>query len=546
MSRRYTTAELDAMEAQAVEQGMNPQAAKESSETLTGGLESGEDFGGGFGASLKRTLLGLEQAKEYLVGDDAGREKVNAAIRTLEEHPALQTPAGKLGEAAGTAAQFMGPQAVGGVVAKVVPKAIVKGVQAVTGAPGSTGRAALQGATYEAAQPITPSDASNDEYLLGKTGMVATGAGGGAVAGKVGKFLTREGMPIPPARQGMVTEAERLGIPLTPYERTGNKTLGELELGYRSKAGSAPLILAPGEKRQEMLNTAGAKSIGSTEEAPTEAVLAQQRELANKGYEPIASIPKMSPDLTYFDDLDKLAAKQMKRAGGSADVAGIIKRLKAGSAKITGNDFLQELQTVRNMSYDAKKNGQSATASQLRDLGSLMEDFAERRVEKLAKAGKIASDAMDRLKQARTDLSKIHAIEEAVDPVTGQMSANKYLRKEFQRNPASAGPSQSPVSKGLEDVGAIARVMRQTNPNNSSLGYGGLMAGREVASATQGPGSFLLKAGPIAKNYLAAKYYMKYGGKPSALGEHLTPTQNDYVRRLLPGVGFATKEGVAD
>lgn len=544
--RRYTSAELDAMEAQAVEQGMNPQAAKEAADTMSGGIEDTENFMGGFGASLKRTVLGLKQAYQYMAGDDAGREAVNRAIQKLEEHPALQTPSGKAGEITGTAAQFAGPQGMGSLAAKAAPKAIVKGIQAVTGQPGSVGRTAIQGGAFEAAQPVEVADADTGEYLMGKGANIAKGTTLGAVTGQVGKVITSPGVPVSAERAGVAAEAKRLGIELTPAQRTGDVTLSQFEEGLASRPGSAKIILDAREAQQAVLNKKATEAlgVGAKYSAPHEAALAEAHSMAAKGYEPVAQIPSMSWDVTYMTDLDKFIAKQNTKAVGSPDAAAIAGRLKKGNKKWTGSDFLEEMQGVRDMSFGARQKGDVATAKQLGDLAEILENYATRRVEKLAKLGQIPADAMDNLREARTLYAKIHAIEKATEPVSGKVSALKYLTQEFKRNPASKGPSQSPVATGLKEVGDTARVLKQVTPYIGSSGTAERIAGQQLVDATQGPFAALRASGPIAKNWLAAKYYMAQGGKPGILGNRLPPEQNLMVRRLMPDIAFGAKEGV--
>jgi hypothetical protein len=151
---------------------------------------------------------------------------------------------------------------------------------------------------------------------------------------------------------------------------------------------------------------------------------------------------------------------------------------------------------------------------------------------------------MDQFTRSRTELAKIKAIEEAVDPVSGKMTAGRYLKGVYERTPAHAGPGTSPTAKGLQDVTDTAKVIQQSSPLLSNMGN--LMTGRELQSAATGPLSAMVHMGPIAKNYLAAKYYLKYGGKPGMLGNALSSTQNAYVRRLLPGMAFAGQEGLTE
>lgn len=539
--RRYTTQELDAMEQQAaVDQGMDPSAAKDAAETMHGG----QDFMGGLTGALTRTGLGIKQAGTYLSGTDEDRTKVNADIQAHEAQMAQQGPSGKVGEMVGTAGQFMGPQGAGSAVAKIVPQAVVKGTQFYFGKPGSVLRSAGQGGAYEATQPVSPSDAGTDEFLMGKAGRTALGVAGGATVGAVGKFLTREGVETPLARQGMMTQAERLGIAqhLTPAQRTGNEALGKLELGFRSKAGSEGQFAAKDQALQAALEQKAAQSIGSAAAAPTEHVLAQQWQEAMKGYAPISAIKKMSIDAPYFDALHALAGDKVAKVANPTAVA-MAKKLLATAHKMTGDDLLGQTQKMRTAGFKALATD-PPKAEVYNDLAKIMEDYTGRRVTELAKQGKLPNDAMDRFTASRTELSKIRAIEEAVDPATGKMTAGRYLKGVYERTPAHAGTGTSPTARGLSDVTETAKVMQQARPELSNMGN--LMTGREMQSAATGPLSALVHMGPIAKNYLAAKYYLKYGGKPGLMGQALTPTQNAYVRRLMPGMTFAGQEGMTE
>lgn len=538
--RLYTTAELDSMGVHhltaPVAQAAPPDApapdalASRESAALAGDIESG--FSAGVGTAMDRTMLGLKQAYQYVAGDDEGRQKINAAVKALDDRKSSQTTAGKVGEAFGTAIQFAIPQGGAASLARVAPAAMLKGARALMGAPGSIGRAAVQGGAYEAVQPVNPGDVGTDEYLMQKGLQTGMGAAGGAAVGKVAKMLTSSGVPVPADRQGMVDEAKRLGITLTPAERTGNRDHAIREAYLASHRGSGGVMAGLRDEKQALLNQKSAEALGSEAAAPTEAVLAQARAEASKGYEPIANIPAMSFDEPYALALDTFIAKQGKKALGSDEASKIAMKLKNGAATGTGSEFLEDLQGIKDLSFAARQSGDVNTSKQLGDLSTIMEDYAGRRVGQLAKDGSISPDAMERFKAARAAYAKIHAVEKAVDPVTGNVSANKYLNQEFKRAPASKGPGKSAVAEDLRDAGAVARVMRQSAPPVSSSG---------TAERLEGGAGGLLNAG---KNYLAAKMHLKYGGQAGPLGAVLGPSQNAMVRRLMPGVAFSAEEGM--
>lgn len=539
--QRYTATEMAAMESAPAMYEEEPAPPVRST------LEAGEKFAGGVAASIQRTILGLKQLGTYVAGNDEARRAVNDQIKALEQEyaPILATPIGKVGEAAGVMGQFAGPGGVAMGAAKMLPRAAAA-TRAVVGAPGSVGRAATAGGTFEATQPVEPAYTGTKEYLLGKAGRTAMGAAGGAVAGKVAKMITSPGIPTTPERAAVVKEAERLGIKLTPAQRTGDVTLQQFEEGLASRPGSARTIWDMRNAQQDVLNRKAATALGSPAPAPTEAVLSEAAERAATGYEPLAAVKKMSWDSPYIEALDKFVKTQATKATGSANAAGVATRLKKSAGKWTGDDFIEELQGVRDMAFGARQGGDVATAKQLNKLAGIMEDFAERRVAVLAKKGEVVPDAVAQMKRARTEYAKIHAVEKATEPVSGRVSAPKFITQELKGKPARTGRGTSEAAKGLRDVGDTARVLRQTMPYIPTSGTAERIAGQQLVEAAGGLMAAARAAGPIFKNWLAAKYYMAHGGQPGFFGSRLPPGQNMMIRRLLPPGTIAAGEALTE
>lgn len=547
--RRYNDNEVAELEmAHSADTFQAPENVAQPPRELTP-LQFGEEVLGGAKNSLKRSYLGAKQLGTYALGDDASREAVNQEIQQLQDEnaPLMDTAGGRLGDFLGNSAQFIVPGMIASKVGKVLPAA-TNVIRSVTGEPGSVLRNTLTSAAFEGLQPETPSDLGTGTFGLNKAAHIGMGVAIGAPTAKVSNLITKPYLQVDPERAALAKEAERLGMKLTPAQRTGDRTLQQYEEGLASKPGSGKLIAEARAAQQKILNAQAAKSLGVPHEAPNEAALALARETAAKGYEPLASIPKMSPDVPYWDSLDKFIAKQGTKATGSTDAAAIAMRLKKGSGKATGETFLEELQGVRDLGFGARQKGDVATAKQLMDLSKIMEDFAERRVGTLAstKGSTIPPDALKQMQQARTDYAKLHAVEKAADPVTGNVSALKYLNQEFKRKPASRGPGSSPVEEGLRDVGASARVMKQTLPYIGSSGTAERQAGQQMVEMTTGPWTAIKGGVPLAKNYLAAKYYLNHGGEPGFVAKYLSPEQNMMVRRMLPQEVIAGKKAMED
>lgn len=556
--RPYTEKELAGLRKE-VDQGSEnaPNAAptaesgmQASAEPMQPGTDL-ENFGSGAMASLKKTYLGLKQLGTYLTGNPEARQAVNDEINRMEAEygPILDTKAGKAGEIAGTIGQFVVPGMAAAKIGKAIP-ATAAIASKIAGAPGSVGRAAATAALFEGVQPNVPGNTRMEDLLIQRAARAGLGAVAGGTMGAVANKLTSPGVKQLPILSGIEQEAERVGLKgnaaLTPAQRTGNVDLLQYEEGLLSSPGSQNLIRARRNAQQDVLNKAASKVLRYPKMDPTENVFGMARDNANLAYEPIAKIPKMSPDVPYWDQLTNFAKKQAVKATGSKDAAAVANRLKKGAGKMTGEGFLEELQGVRNMAFDASRNGQSATSGQLKDLSKIMEDFLERRLDKLSKqsGNMITSDTIKEYANARTQLSAIHALEDATDPIVGRVNPNRILREQFARQ--RPGSTLSPTSQALKEVTDISRVLRKVSPYIGSSGTAERLGGQRMVEAELNPLASLRLVGPMLKNYIAAKRYLAHGGEPGVLGARLSPGQSAFVRRLLPPEAIAAGEAAVD
>lgn len=511
----------------------------------------GGNFGSGVGHSLKSTYLGLKQLATYVTGDPEAREAVNQEIANMEEAygPALNTTSGKIGNVVGTVGQFFVPGAILGRIAKAAPQ-VVNVASKIFGTAGGVRRAATTAGAFEGAQPIEPGTTNTDDFVVQKGARALGGAAVGAGVGAVANKLTRAATPQAPSLAGIEQEAKRVGFTgkaeLTPAQRTGDPDLQQLEEGFASSHGSQKLMRDRRNAQHDVLNNATSKALGYPKMAPTENAFGMARENANLAYEPIAKIPKMSPDVPYWDALTTFAKKQATKATGSTDAANVANRLKKGSGKMTGQDFLEELQGVRDMAFGASKKGDTATAGQLKDLAGIMENFLDRRLTKLStqKGNLITSDTLKNYQQARTQHSIIHSLEKATDPALGKVNPNKILKEQFSRQ--RPGSTASPTTQALREITDIARVMRKTMPYIGSSGTAERLGGQRMVEAELNPMASIRMAGPMLRNYLAARNYLRNGGQPGILGSRLSPGQNAFIRRMLPAEVIGGGEAMLD
>lgn len=505
----------------------------------------GQQAMGGAEASLKRTYLGLKQLATYLTGNDEARNKVNEEIQRMEEEygPVLATPAGKVGELTGVVGQFAIPGAVASKVGQAIP-ATAKAASLIAGAPGSIRRAATTAALFEGTQPVNVRNTSTEDMAIRRLGRAALGAAGGATIGAVANRITRPEVKQLPILNGIEQEAERVGLKgtaaLTPAQRTGDVDLLQLEEGLLSSPGSQNLIRGRRNAQQDILNKAVSKVMGYPKSEPTEAVFGMARDNANLAYEPIAQIPKLRTDVPYDDALFNFAKKT------DSDVVQRMAEKIQAKGSLSGSAFLEKLQDVRDLGFHASKQGDKYTAREFGKLGSIMEDYLERRLTDLAKkpGNMITTDTIKEFQDARLQHGVIRQLEKATDPILGKVNPNKLLQGQLARQ--RPGSTPSPTTQALQDVTDIARVMRKTMPYIGSSGTAERLGGQRMVEADLNPLAQLRMAGPMLKNYLSAKAYLAHGGQPGMLGSRLSPGMNAMVRRLLPpemiGAGEALTE----
>lgn len=504
----------------------------------------GDQFAQGAMASLKKTYLGLKQLATYVGGDDAAREAVNGEIERMEEEygAALQTPAGKIGNIAGTVAQFAIPGAVAGAAGRALP-GVANAVRTVAGAPGSVGRSALTAGAFEGAQPVDTGNTSTQDQLIQRAARAGLGAATGATVGYVANKLTRPGPEIKPDLQGLAKQAEAAGFTgkaaLTPAQRTQDRYLLQKEEGFLSSPGSSNLIAERRAAQQDVIDSAAAKVLGHPGQKPTEAIFGLARDKANAAYDPIAKIAKLNTDVQYFDDLMNLAKSTKSR-----EVSKVARQIRE-TGSLPGDAFLEHLQDVRTLASDAGAAGQHYTAKEFNKVGKAMEDFLERNLTKLSsKPGSgVTPDTLKAFREARTDLSAIRALERSADPVRGSVNPNKVLREQFRRQ--RPGSPVSPTSQRLSDVTEAARVMRQTMPYIGSSGTAERLMGQKIVEAESSPIGALRFAIPSMRNYLAAQHYLGHGDSPGMLNA-LHPGFNAMLRRYLPPTAIGTGEALSE
>jgi hypothetical protein len=279
-------------------------AADQASNDPTAGMSTLDRVGAGAGVALTDNTQGLRQLAHSKVAGhaanalrtmgpglsaalDAGRAFTDPVTdeevieKRRRDAPILATTAGKVGN--------IGANLAAGAVAGGGGGTLVRALAA----------GALAGGAGGAVQPVT-----EDESRLSNvaTGALTGAAGGGAgklvgdVAGAVAQRLTPRGADPADVGAGFLTDAQReaveaadrLGLQLTPAQRTGNRALSQIEASLESK----PLSSAPFNRikdaNQQKANELVAEALGVPEAAGKATMLRAAKDRIGGVYQRVA------------------------------------------------------------------------------------------------------------------------------------------------------------------------------------------------------------------------------------------------------------------
>lgn len=507
----------------------------------------GKQAYGGAESSLKRTYLGLKQLATYLTGDERARQAVNDEISRMEQEygPILDTPAGAIGNVAGTVAQFLAP----GVAAKVAGKALpgmARVIQKITGIPGSIQRASATSGAFEAVQPVTPGNTSTDEYALQKAIRIAEGSGIGAATGAIANKAFRGGVEVPPERSALVSTAQQLGMPLTPAQKTADPGMWSAEKRFGIQSGSQPRLLAMREAQHDIVDELAAKALGAPAgKRMTSSTLLDAAKQANAKYATLAKVGVFPTAATarkkaLTDTLDSIVDLE-------PDVEKQAKRITKHLDTFDGQRFISELQRLRNDISGAFEQGSAGRnkAEALSSIEQAFHKYGEESVDHLAKMGQVPADAVQQMIQGRQDWSLIHHLQKAYSQdIKSPLTPNKqginiatYLRKEAERRPPTRQYGSSPLDVRLADLNMAAETWRGIQPPpdiaKTSSTPEGLYAlgGNRLAR--------LLRLTDVGNKYLTMREGTNFdaylrNAEPNALGRVLGPQASMSIRRMLP------------
>lgn len=252
------------------------QAGTDSSTSPTAGIPAAQRFAEGYGSAMPRALSGIEQfgldsakgVNSILAGgkplfDQTPRLDAtsNALQQSIDEHarldkPLMETPAGGLGNAAGTAAAY-------------APMSFIPGANTYKGA-------GMMGAATGATMPVETGGSRALDTGLG----AAAGLGGQFLGKMAGNAIQPVQSSLSPEEQALAKAAAREQIPLTAGQETGSRVLKTAESVLQDLPFTSTSQRGIADAQQRAFTAAALRRAGMTgDSAQGPALLAQKQNL---------------------------------------------------------------------------------------------------------------------------------------------------------------------------------------------------------------------------------------------------------------------------
>lgn len=212
------------------------------------------------------------------------------------------------------------------------------------------------------------------------------------------------------------------------------------------------------------------------------------RSNAGQAYEAVRNVLPQGAALKttqqYADDLDKIAAASVGAnksfpGTGSKEIEEAVKLVRV--SRFHPGSAIDEIGILRDKASKAFAGGDSALGRSYRAIATALEDELERGVNKLGPSYK---DVLKNFRDARRLIAKTHSIEDAANPVTGDISAAALGNQLSQGAPLS-GPLREAArfGKAFPKSGRLMNESVGVNQLTANLGLGAAAAADKPAYA---------------------------------------------------------------
>lgn len=370
---------------------------------------------------------------------------------------AAGSTAGMVGDALSTAVN-MGGQAIGHNPNLPMPSGLIQhGIDAITPTPEGFGEKAAD--------------------FIGSTVAGGLGRGVDPLARMATKGFTGATAKLLSQRDQVTRAAQQAGLVVTPSTASGGKVGTFLE----GIAGKKRLETAANVKNQDVIDAIASRAIDMPPGTNLPSTIGPAiQSMYDEGYGPIKALGNISTGGVYRRALDKVAndfhgASNSFPSAVNNDVRSLVDSYRVHN--FDSNDAVSAIQGLRKDASDAYRNGNSNLMGANKGIANAIEDNIALN---LNSRGENGQEILGSFQDARRTLAKQKAVQETLDPGTGNVSALKMARK------LSRG---APLTDGLDLIGqfgsnypSLAGIPKHlsvphTHQNNILAALTGMLAG---------------------------------------------------------------------
>ena len=384
------------------------------------------------------------------------------------------------------------------------------------------GRSALAGAL-----PAAMSYGSAEDRLK----AAAVGGAGGAIGGGIGLGLAKLLKPAGAAAGGMsddaLSAADRLGLKLSPGQRTQNAGMQGFENYLAKSPGSSGAMQARQIGNQKALNTAASKAMGQSGDALDEGAFSAAKNAIGSEFTRLQGITAPKLDNDFMAALVKVDSDNMARGSfRSKAVDGVVdKALDLAAQNNLSGKAYKEIRTELTTQAEAAFNAKDATLGQaLKTIRKALDDAAKK---------SLAPDDQKAWDVARDQWRAYKLLTKGNVSEAGDVSAAR-LASQLRRG--GDGFRTGAMNGELADIGRVGESVKSVqNPNSGQLMmqmlYGNpitglpMMAGNKAASMAYN--------NPLLQRYMSKGLLDVSPAGATALGRVAGPTGQPILQSWL-------------
>lgn len=412
----------------------------------------------------------------------------------------------------GVAGDLSALLSMGAGAVRAVPAAAATGFKVAKAVPAFQGQAALTTMPQQIAAIAQPTANALEAAARYTNPLQPVSSGLSAIGKAMG------GTPQTPQMQEAIKAAREVGY-VVPPTQARDSVINKLIEGTAGKASTGQ---AASVKNQTVTNRLANETIGLAPDVQlTPAVLDSVRAEAGKAYQAVAKLGdfdvtggvKLPAEVNVRSVLDPY----IMTYGKKVDAGELVRAWKQSNADAT----------AYYRAYGRDANPETlAKAKQAADSAKQIDSFLN---DQLKSAG--MTDLLDDLKAARVQIAKTYSIEDALNPVTGNVDAKK-LASRFEKGKSLSG--------GLETAGRFASQFKQAVRTPEAIGSApgisplDVFAASGLSAATGSPAGMIAAYGrPLARSAALSNLVQNRLIQTPSGPSRITPEQINYLNSLL-------------